>query len=224
MSEKHDDCPVQEDFIKRWNMLQDLFQVGPTALITFRHLQRKTARNPLHSTYRNYKNTSLTVRDEGLHLLWHELSAVGNNTHPPPKNEILVDRFGWMSDLPLLFLYLSLTTGLQTSEEYDLIPSIKSLKPRRDWFPPEYGWPRGKKSRGKRLKNKSERKTAVKKRKRGPNGAKEKDGQWERRRKTESKVFHQKISSRCWECSNSFLFSVFPFPFLLIFKLKNSGI
>lgn len=44
-----------------------------------------------------------------------------------------------MSGLPLLFLYLSLTTGLQTSEEQELIPSIKSLQPRRDRFPLSLG-------------------------------------------------------------------------------------
>lgn len=44
-----------------------------------------------------------------------------------------------MSGSPLLFLYLSLKTGLQTSEEQKLIPSIKSLDVTDSL---KSGWPR----------------------------------------------------------------------------------
>lgn len=58
---------------------------------------------------------------------------------PPPFYESLVEEFGWMSGSPLLFLYLSLKTGLQTSEEQKLIPSIKSLDVTDSL---KSGWPR----------------------------------------------------------------------------------
>lgn len=47
-----------------------------------------------------------------------------------------------MSDSPLFFLYLSLKTGLQTSEEQKLIPSIKSLEVTDSR---KSGWPRDRK-------------------------------------------------------------------------------
>lgn len=58
---------------------------------------------------------------------------------PPSFYESLVEEFGWMSGSPLLFLYLSLKTGLQTSEEQKLIPSIKSLDVTDSL---KSGWPR----------------------------------------------------------------------------------
>ncbi len=88
--------------------------------------------------------------------------------------------FGWMSGWPLLFLYLSLKTGVQTSEEQILIPSIKGLEPWSDWFPLSLG---GRKRKGGREKIEKRREKKREKRRRGRKDNSEKKRGRERKRK-----------------------------------------
>lgn len=119
---------------------------GPTALIAFGGLLKTCCTLP------NQHNKNITIRRRRGRQNCQRLEIT--SFFFLLFNEILVDGLRQMR--PASSCICHLQQGSQTSEEYDLIPSIMSLKPRKDWFPPSTG------GRGEKAVEAKKRKTAVK--------------------------------------------------------------